>query len=129
MINKENLPTVTGNFGKLELGENGIIYYYKKDDLVTTYEVAVEVLDSICKLDNSGKARIILIQGVPTSYTFDAQQILAVATCMSKAAIVVQNAIQIQTGNVLKSIAKAHNAIFELEVFESIAEAEAWMAI
>jgi len=124
---KENLPTITGCFGKLELQENGIIYYYKTDGLVTNYDVAVEVLHGISQLDDSGTARVIVFQGVPTSYTFDAQQILAFATCMSKAAIVVQNSMQVHTGNVLKGIAKSHNAVFRLEVFESVVGAEAWM--
>lgn len=119
--------TIIGPFGRMVQKANGIIYYYKKDDLVTNLATAVLVLEAISQLDDSGQARVIAIQGLPTSYTFDAQQILSKATCISKAALVAQNSTQFSTGIVLKSVAKAHKAAFVIEVFNSVEEAEAWI--
>ncbi len=123
----EDPLTITGPFGRLVRRENGVIYYYKRDDLVTDYATAVLVLEAIAQLDDSGQACVIVIQGLPTSYTYDAQQILSKATCMRKAALVARNSTQFSTGTVLKSVAKAHKAVFEVEVFNSVAEAEAWI--
>lgn len=125
-MNEDSL-TITGPFGRLVRKENGVIYYYKQDDLVTDSATAVLILAAISQLDNSGQARIIVIQGLPTSYTYDAQEILSATTCLHKAALVAQNSTQFSTGSVLKSVAKAHRAAFEVEVFNSVAEAEAWI--
>lgn len=120
--------SISASYGRLTRHENGIIYYYKIDDLITDETVAQAVLDGIEQLDDSGSARVIVIQGQPTSYTYEAQALLFAAKSFIKAALVCGNPIQLTVGQLLQSLAKAHKSAFEVGVFITVEEAEVWIS-
>lgn len=69
------LKTVTCSTGHLYRAENGLIYFEKLDNAIMDKKAILEVLEVIYELDDSGSARIVVLQGHPVSYTFEAQQL------------------------------------------------------
>ena len=124
---KDEIQKITTAFGNFVLRANGIVYYEKADDLIMDEKIALQVLEIIQQLDGSGSARVIIIQGQPSSYTFQAQMTLFSAKGFEKVGLVVANSIQREVGELLIKVAGAYKAAFELEVFEFVEEAEAWL--
>ena len=106
--------------------ENGLIYYNKKDDLITDERTALEFIDAIQQLDNSGSARVIVIQGQLASYTFEAQKLYFATAGVKKAALVCKNKTQEEVALLLKGMTKAFKSPTEVGVFRLVEDAEAW---
>ncbi|MCC6607197.1 MAG: hypothetical protein IT327_28575 [Anaerolineae bacterium] len=125
-MNDEVQEIITA-FGNFVHRTNRIVYYEKADDLIMDEKTALQVLETIHRLDSSGASRVLIVQGQPTSYTFEAQKTLFSVKGFEKVGLVIANSIQREVGQLLKRVAKAYKATFELEVFEFVEEAEAWL--
>jgi hypothetical protein len=121
------LQTIEGPHGRFTRQENGLIYFYKSDNVTIDKAAALEYLTSIRALDDSGTARLIVVQGHQVEYTFDAQYTLLTNTLLSGLAFVTKTNPQFLTAELLKELARAFKARYPVSIFESIEEAEAWL--
>lgn len=119
--------TITGPHGRFTRKANGLIYFYKTDGVTIDESAALEYLESIRALDDSGTARVLVIQGKKVEYTFDAQYTLLTTTLQSGLAFVTENHTQRLTTSLLGDLARAFKAKFPVGIFESVEEAEAWL--
>ena len=51
------------SYGRIYRPENGIIYLYLKDDVSFDIEDAKQLVRDVQSLDDSGQARLLLVQG------------------------------------------------------------------
>lgn len=119
--------TLEGPHGRFTRQENGLIYFYKLDDLTIDKAAALEYLTIIRALDDSGTARLIVIQGHQVEYTFDAQYTLLTNTLLGGLAFVVETDRQHLTAELLKELARIFKARYPVAIFDRIQEAEVWL--
>ncbi len=119
--------TILGPHGRFVRQENGLIYSYKTDNVTIDKATALENLKSIRALDDSGMARLIVIQGRHVEYTFNAQHILLTNTLLSGLAFVIQTKTQLLTAGLLKDMAKTFKAKYPVAIFNHIEDAEDWL--
>ncbi len=119
--------TVSSPFGDFVLGENGLIYFYKIDDLSIDKQTAEKFVEIISQLDSGGAPKIIVIQGRRVEYSFEAQRILLTSGIFSKIAYVIETSTQYVMAELLRDIAKTFRSITEVRIFSHIEEAEAWL--
>ena len=123
----DKLQTIAGAHGRFTRQENGLIYFYKADGIVTEKASALEYLESVRALDDSGTARLIVVQGRQIEYTFEAQHILLTNTYLGGLAFVTETKSQILTAELLKELARTFKAKFPVGIFDRIEEAEKWL--
>ena len=119
--------TITNTLGKFSVGENGIIYFQQVDNFITDERAAAAILESVFALDNSGAARVIVIQGQGVEYSFKSILALITSHVVSQLAFVAQTKTQLLTSGLLKQLAKTLKAQFAIELFSSVEHAEAWL--
>ncbi|MBK8904897.1 MAG: hypothetical protein IPM53_27205 [Anaerolineaceae bacterium] len=124
---EEHPRTITGPFGRFTRQANGLIYFYKQDDLAIDVSTAQKFLDIIRQLDNSGEVRIIVVQGHGVEYSFDAQRLLLKNDVLSMIAYVIQTGTQYLTAELLQDVAKSLKSQIQVEIFQEIEAAEAWL--
>lgn len=123
-----NTPkAITCSTGHLYRAENGLIYYEKVDYAVTDREAILEVLKAIYELDDSGSARIVVIQGQPVSYSFDAKQLFFAAPGIAKVTSVCRTANQEKVFHLMQKIGRLFKSPIEIGVFRFVDEAERWI--
>ena len=123
----DSARTIQGPHGPFARQENGLIYFYKNDGVTIDKATALEYLKSVRALDDSGKARLIVIQGHHVEYTFDAQHVLLTNALISGLAFVIQTNTQLLTAGLLKDMAKTFQAKYPVAIFNHIEEAEEWL--
>ena len=94
---------------------------------MTDKAAALEYLESIRVLDDSGMARVIVVQGHHLEYTFDAQHTLMTNTLLGGLAFVTKTKSQLLTAELLRDLARTFKAKFPVAIFERIEEAEEWL--
>ena len=119
--------TITGPFGRFTRKENGIVYFYKVDDIAIDQATAKEFLEIIRQLDDSGSAPILVVQGHRVEYTFDAQRTLLTSDLIGKLAYVIQTTTQQLTAELLQDMAKTLRSHYKVGVFQLVEKAEAWL--
>lgn len=120
-------PAITCSTGHLHRAENGLIYYEKLDNAITDREAILEVLEAIYELDDSGSARIVVIQGHPVSYSFDAKQLFFAASGIEKVATVCKTKTQEEIFHLMQKIGRVFKSPIEIGVFNFVDEAERWI--
>lgn len=126
-MDDDESTTITGSFGRFTLEENGIIYFYKEDDIAIDKSTAIEFLEIIRQLDDSGSARVLVVQGHRVEYTFDAQRLLLTSDLIAKLAYAIQTTTQQLTAELLQDMAKTLKSNYEVEIFQRVGEAEDWL--
>lgn len=119
--------TITGPFGRFTRQANGLIYFYKQDDLAIDKATAQKFLDVVRTLDSSGAVRIIVVQGHGVEYSFDAQRLLLKNDVLGMIAYVIQTGTQYLTAELLQDVAKSLKSQIQVEIFQEIEAAEAWL--
>ncbi|MAT99654.1 MAG: hypothetical protein CL608_21135 [Anaerolineaceae bacterium] len=119
--------TIIGPHGRFTRQENGLIHFYKTDGVTIDEATALQYLESVRALDDSGTARVLVIQGKKVEYTFEAQHTLLTNKLLSGLAFVTQDNMQRLTTGLLRDLARAFRAKFPVGIFESVEEAEAWL--
>ena len=120
----QNLQILIGPFGRFIRKENGLIYYYKPHGITMDKSMVVTCLDKIRELDDSGNARLIVIQGFSVEYTFDAQYTILTTDLLAGLAYVTQNNAQYLIANLIQDIGKTLKAKFPIGIFANIRDAE-----
>lgn len=124
---EQDIKTISSPFGNFIRGENGLIYFYKIDDLSIDKQTAVKFVEIINELDSAGAPKVIVIQGQRVDYSFEAQQILLASGVFAKVAYLIETSAQYVTAEVLQDIAKTFHSSTEVRIFSHIEEAEAWL--
>ena len=126
-MNDDNSTIVTGPFGRFTRKENGIIYFYKVDDIAIDKAMAAQFLEIIRELNDSGFAPILVIQGHRVEYSFDAQRLLLTSDLIGKLAYVIQTTTQLLTAELLQDMAKTLRSNYKVGIFQHVKEAEDWL--
>lgn len=114
-------------FGWFIRGENGLVYFNKGNNLQIDRPTIEDVLQTVCQLDDSGKARLILIQGCQVEYTFEAQHYLIKSDALGGLACVARTHTQRIIAETVQSMATLLRANYPFRVFDDIVAAEAWL--
>ena len=122
-----NAQTVISPYGTIVRQENGLIYYYKSDDISIDSSVANELLKLLYTLDNSYAAKVIVVQGHRIEYSFEAQRLLLTSELFAKIAYVIETSTQFMTAELLQDLAKTFQSQAEIKLFQQVEEAEAWL--
>lgn len=125
MVN--TLKTIDSPYGQVLYKDNGLVYYYKTDDLSMDQQAAKELLKTLRTIDDSGAIKIIVVQGQRVEYSFEAQRILLTSKLLAKIAYVIQTSTQYMTAELLQDIARTFRSHIEIELFQRVEEAEAWL--
>ena len=123
----ERPQTITGPFGRFTRQANGLIYFYKQNELAIDTSTAVKFLEIVRALDTSGAARIIVVQGHGVEYSFDAQRLLLKNDVIGRIAYVIETSAQYLTVELLQDVAKSFRSSIKVEIFQEIEKAEAWL--
>ena len=123
----ERPQTITGPFGRFTRQANGLIYFYKQDDLAIDTSTAQKLLDVIHALDDSGAARILVVQGHGVEYSFNAQRLLLKNDVIGMVAYVIQTSTQYLTAELLQDMAKSFKSQIKVAIFQDIEAAEVWL--
>ncbi|MCA9955214.1 MAG: hypothetical protein H6657_10915 [Ardenticatenaceae bacterium] len=123
----EQSQTITGPFGHFIRRANGLVYFYKRDDLAIDMSTAEKFLDTVRVLDDSGDARVMVIQGQGVEYSFEAQHLLLTNDVVGKVAYVIQTGTQYLTVELLQNMAKSFKSRMQLAIFQEVEEAEKWL--
>ena len=70
------METIEAGYGRMTRRENGIIYFYMKDDLSVDLPVAQQAVADVCTLDDSGQARLLIVLSHNNDIQFEAQRFL-----------------------------------------------------
>ena len=116
-----------GKYGRLLLGENGIIYFYLNNDFSVDLATAKQAVAGVASLDNSGLARLLIVMGHNIDLDFAAQRYFGSSVGVTKLALIVQSKMQIEVANFLKSMLKLFNASYQMKPFHTIEEGEKWL--
>ncbi len=119
--------TISGPFGRFTRQANGLIYFYKQDDLAIDTSTAQKLLDVIHALDDSGAARILVVQGHGVEYSFNAQRLLLKNDVIGMVAYVIQTSTQYLTAELLQDMAKSFKSQIKVAIFQDIEAAEVWL--
>ncbi|MAU01591.1 MAG: hypothetical protein CL608_31010 [Anaerolineaceae bacterium] len=123
----KNVRTIVDTCGRFTLRENGIIYFHRADNVVMDAPTALKCLEHFRELDNSGNARLIIIQGHGVEYTFDAKMTLLNSKLFKAVALVANSDTQYLVGTLFQDLAKAFRAKHQLRVFHHMEDAEKWL--
>jgi hypothetical protein len=126
-IMRDKSTTISGTFGRFTRKENGLIYFYKVDDIAIDKVTAMKFLEAVRELDDSGSAKILVIQGHRVEYTFDAQRVLLTTDLIGKLAYVIQSTTQQLTAELLQDMAKTLKSNYKIGIFRRVEEAEGWL--
>ena len=86
---------INAAYGRMFRHENGIIYLYVDNGLsIEDMPEAQQLVQDVQSLDNSGKARLLIVQGNNNNMTFSAQKYLGTVKGVTHLALVVQSRLQ-----------------------------------
>jgi hypothetical protein len=125
-MNGSKPETIKGPFGRFIRQENDLIYFYKEDGIRIDKSTAEKFLDIVRALDDSGRAKVIVIQGKQVEYTFDAQRLLLTNDFLGGIAYVTQTRGQYLVARLLQDLAKTLRSNFQVGVFRDMEDAENW---
>ena len=85
---------INAAYGRMFRHENKIIYLYVDNGLSIEMPEAQQLVQDVQSLDNSSKARLLIVQGNNNNMTFSAQKYLGTVKGMTHLALVVQSRLQ-----------------------------------
>ena len=114
-------------YGRIFHHDNGIIYIHVIDNASIDLPEAIQIIEDIRALDNSGKARLLVVQGSGNDMSFAAQTHLGKANAVSHFALVVQSRLQAEAANFFVRLIKMFRATYEMRIFHALIQAERWL--
>ena len=114
-------------YGRIFRHTNGIIYIYWRDNKSFTIHDARQIVADSRALDDSGRARLLVVQGINNDLSFEAQRYLGTVEGLTHLALVVQNKLQADVAQFFLALLKLFHSPYELRVFYRLKEAEAWL--
>lgn len=120
----QEIQTENGRFIR---HQNGLLYFYMHDNLPIDIAVARQMVSDARSLDDSGKARLMVIYGTNSDLTFGAQRYFATVTGFTHLAFVTRSRIQVEVGQLLSTVLQVLKSSYEFRVFHDVALAETWL--
>ena len=118
---------INAAYGRMFRHENGIIYLYVDNELSIDIPEAQQLVQDVQSLDNSGKARFLIVQGSNNDMTFSAQKYLGTVEGVTHLALVVQSRLQAEVARFFMSMMSLLHSPYELRVFHQLEQAENWL--
>lgn len=114
-------------YGRIFRHPNNIIYIYMADDISLSIEDARQLVLDARKLDNSGQARLLIVEGARDDLNFEAQRYLATVRSVTFLALVVGSKVQADVAQFFLSMLRVFRSPYEMRVFHLLHQAEAWL--
>lgn len=120
---------IAGSFGQLLRKKNGLIYFYMQHDHNTVFDKqgVLTFLEIVHRLDDSGSARIIVIQNGCQEPTSEAQLLLVNSKLIAGLACIAVTNAQEFSAERFVGVVKSHPVSFPIQVFRLIEKAESWL--
>ncbi len=120
---------IAGPFGQLLRKKNGLIYFYMPQDRKTVFnkQSVLTFLEIVHRLDDSGSARIIVIQNGCQEPTFEGQFLLVNSKLIAGLACMAATNAQGLSADRFVGFVKSHSPNFPIRVFRLIEKAENWL--
>ncbi|MCA9943691.1 MAG: STAS/SEC14 domain-containing protein [Ardenticatenaceae bacterium] len=114
-------------YGRIFQGENGLVYFYMRDNMSVSGADAKQMVRDVCSLDESGKVRLVIVPGANKDLSFEAQRYFSIAPGFSRMALVIENRVQAEIGQFLVAMMRLLHSPYELKLFHELHKAEAWL--
>lgn len=114
-------------YGRVFRHENGLIFIYLKDDTSINLQQAQKLVEDVRTLDDSGQARLLVVQGNNNDLSFEAQRFLGTVKGLTHLALVVHSRFQADVAKIFVSLLNLLNSSYEMKVFHLEADAEVWL--
>ncbi len=118
---------VPTGYGRIFRHPNNLIYIYMADDVSLTIEAARQLVLDVRRLDNSGQARLLIIEGVRNDLNFEAQRYLATVRGVTHLGLVVRSRLQADVAQFFIALLRVFRSPYEMRVFHLLHQAEAWL--
>lgn len=115
------------SYGRVFRHENGIVYIYVDNNASINLPEAVQIIEDICAFDDSGQARLLVVQGSNNDMSFAAQSYLGKANAVGFFALVVQSRLQAEVAQFFINLIQIFRATYEMRIFYQLSQAEAWL--
>lgn len=127
MNEQTTAQAINAIYGRLSLQENGIIYWYLPDGVSVDISEAQQLVQDVRTLDNSGSARLLIVQGTNNDFSFSAQKYLGTVDGVSHLALVVNNRFQAKIAQLFMSMMRWLRSPYEMRFFYQLSNAETWL--
>ena len=127
MSQSPNPDIMHTGYGRIFLHPNGIVYIYMADDVSMGIEDARQLVLDVRKLDSSGKARLLIVEGLRNDLDFEAQRYLATVRGVTHLALVVHSKLQADVGQFFLSLLQIFHSPYEMRIFHLLQQAESWL--
>lgn len=118
---------IHAGYGRIFRHPNGIIYIYLADDVSLNIDDARQLVTDVRKLDNSGQARLLIIQGIRNDLNFEAQYYLGKVHGATHLALVVRSKLQAEVAQFFISMLQLFHSPYEMRAFHLLQQAEEWL--
>lgn len=115
------------NYGRIFRHPNGIVYLYLADHFSLKIGDAKQIVNDVRNLDNSGRARLIVVQGSHNDLSFEAQHHLGTVQGVTHLALVVRSKVQADVAQLFVSLLQLFRSPYELRIFHLLEQAEEWL--
>lgn len=126
MVN-QSINTKQTTYGRIFRHPNGIVYVYMDDDVSVGIDDAKQLVIDVRALDNSGKARLLIVEGARNDMSFEAQYFLGTVRGVTHLALVVHSKLQAEVGQFFLSMLQVFHSPYEMRVFHLLQQGEAWL--
>ncbi|MCA9902036.1 MAG: STAS/SEC14 domain-containing protein [Ardenticatenaceae bacterium] len=115
------------SYGRVFRHENGLVCIYLADGVSLNLQKAQTLVEDVRAIDNSGKARLLVVQGVDNDLSFEAQRFLGTTKGLTHLALVVHSRFQTEVAQIFVKLINLLNSSYEMRVFHREKEAETWL--
>lgn len=122
-----NTQTVEMSYGRITKQADGILYLFLLDNLCIDVADAQAMVADVRSLAQSDQIRLLIVNGLNSDVTFNAQRYFAGATGYTHLAYVVRNRMQAEVGQLLISMLHMFRSTYEFKVFYKVEAAEKWL--
>ena len=127
MADHRTRKEIEREYGRFIRHENGILYFYMRDNLTIDATEAQQMVSDALALDGSGQIRLLIVFGANSDLTFNAQRYYATLTDFTHIALITQTRLQAEVGQFLVTLLRALRSSYEFRIFYEITLAEAWL--
>lgn len=117
----------TTAYGLIFRHVNGIVFIFMKDDLSISLPIAEKLVEDVRALDNSGQARLLIVQGQNNDLPFETQRYLGSVKGVIHLALVVHTRLQAEVAQFFIKLLYLLRSPYEMRVFNELDVAEAWL--
>ena len=114
-------------YGRIRRHDNGLVYFYFHDGISVCLEDARQIVELIRSLDDSGQARLLIVQGNSNDLTFEAQRYLGTINVLTHLALVTRGCLQAEVAQFFMGLLRILRSPYEMQTFYQVEAAEDWL--